>query len=725
MSQLLNERWVCTPAQLTTWAHTVFLTIKFKARINLTPNFAAKKVSLNAWITLPEFSKWLKLAIWACGETRFISEYNTLIKRIRRLVKTNGWNFTFKYLKECLRLVVRYLAGTPETTRSRNAIGVRVNQYGLPVLIPSTLRQVLDLTEGNRATVRTVLTVLSIFRSFSTKVKPDLGTITAPFHGISRTLEIEGVAKAWVGGDLRLPPITGFISDSAGPIAKRATWGAPVDAFALLGYPRVALRVLNTLLTSKGGGAYAFSLLALWCLYLVPFILQVIMFGSNSRFPLGRLSVVYDQAGKARIVALANWWIQLSLLPLHKSIFRLLKTKECDGTFNQLAPLKRLMSNPQIGEKFSCFDLSSATDRIPVQVQVQILNAIGVDGYAWQELLSFPYFYKGEPVEYSVGQPMGAYSSWAMLALTHHLIVMLAASRLGIREFSSYAVLGDDIIINDDDVAAEYLDIMNVLGVGINASKSIVSDRFGEFAKRYVSPTFDISPIGSGNLLQAARRPQALGSLIVEMYTKSVIRDFGNGLIPLYLRLPIKEAFSKVSLWTWWMLCQAIASTHPETSLEASENTSGMLDDPRFDEAFSQEFLWGLRTVVLRDLLESYSKAKAEEKLLFKQVLYELRHGKSKSIKLIQAFGFLLSPVLYLYWLGLLRSTETIRNKYVESALVSPGIRGTTVAFFLREYTPMQLSVRVTRSQIRDQTKFVRSLTNTYLDIMDRSRSRY
>jgi hypothetical protein len=26
-------------------------------------------------------------------------------------------------------------------------------------------------------------------------------------------------------------------------------------------------------------------------------------------------------------------------------------------------------------------------------------------------------------VNYAVGQPMGAYSSWAMLALTHHLIL--------------------------------------------------------------------------------------------------------------------------------------------------------------------------------------------------------------------------------------------------------------------------------------------------------------
>jgi hypothetical protein len=34
-------------------------------------------------------------------------------------------------------------------------------------------------------------------------------------------------------------------------------------------------------------------------------------------------------------------------------------------------------------------------------------------------------------VRYSVGQPMGAKSSWPMLAITHHLLVQLSAVRAG------------------------------------------------------------------------------------------------------------------------------------------------------------------------------------------------------------------------------------------------------------------------------------------------------
>jgi hypothetical protein len=44
--------------------------------------------------------------------------------------------------------------------------------------------------------------------------------------------------------------------------------------------------------------------------------------------------------------------------------------------------------------------------------------------------------------------------------------------------------LGDDIVLFDKDVATSYLDIMSKLGVEINLSKSVISDRSAfEFAK--------------------------------------------------------------------------------------------------------------------------------------------------------------------------------------------------------------------------------------------------
>jgi hypothetical protein len=78
---------------------------------------------------------------------------------------------------------------------------------------------------------------------------------------------------------------------------------------------------------------------------------------------------------------------------------------------------------------------------------------------------------------------MGAYSSWAMLALTHHVIVKLAAHNVGVKKFTDYCILGDDVVIANDLVAKEYYNLMTLLGVSINLSKSVQSCDFAEFAK--------------------------------------------------------------------------------------------------------------------------------------------------------------------------------------------------------------------------------------------------
>lgn len=85
-----------------------------------------------------------------------------------------------------------------------------------------------------------------------------------------------------------------------------------------------------------------------------------------------------------------------------------------------------------------------------------------------------------------------------MLAITHHLLVQVAASRcvlMGTKLYSKgwfigYELLGDDIVIFDPQVAEQYLLLMSSLGVGINLSKSVVSTPPAgrpvvvEFAKR-------------------------------------------------------------------------------------------------------------------------------------------------------------------------------------------------------------------------------------------------
>jgi hypothetical protein len=108
---------------------------------------------------------------------------------------------------------------------------------------------------------------------------------------------------------------------------------------------------------------------------------------------------------------------------------------------------------------FSSIDLSAATDRLPISLQVSVLKVLLKDlvpdsqqfAEAWRDLLVKRKYSTGlnpkksskseftipsdipEFVTYSVGQPMGALSSWGMLALTHHAMMQFSASQCGVK----------------------------------------------------------------------------------------------------------------------------------------------------------------------------------------------------------------------------------------------------------------------------------------------------
>jgi len=207
-----------------------------------------------------------------------------------------------------------------------------------------------------------------------------------------------------------------------------------------------------------------------------------------------------EEPGKIRVFAMVNLLTQTLMLPLHEWIFARLRQINCDGTFNQIAPVERLVKRFTGKEFVASYDLSAATDRLPVVIQVAVLEPLLGKrlAQAWAYLLvGRPY---GLPkvaksynlgfmsVSYKVGQPMGALSSWAMLALTHHALLQYAAylaypSRPG--WFSDYALLGDDIVIADKAVAGKYLVLMDTIGVEVGLAKSLVSSTGSlEFAKR-------------------------------------------------------------------------------------------------------------------------------------------------------------------------------------------------------------------------------------------------
>jgi hypothetical protein len=91
---------------------------------------------------------------------------------------------------------------------------------------------------------------------------------------------------------------------------------------------------------------------------------------------------------------------------------KVLRGIRSDCTFNQEGFYKKLPSRGP----YYCFDLSAATDRMPILLQMKILKeVIGEERtLAWSRLLtSLGYENVDYPsnIHYLAGQPMGAYSS--------------------------------------------------------------------------------------------------------------------------------------------------------------------------------------------------------------------------------------------------------------------------------------------------------------------------
>lgn len=473
------------------------------------------------WITLNEIPRFFNLVsrlFFQEGKQK--SSVSLFSVRICKLVKTNGWNFSFKYLKEAFRLTIHALAGTP-THADYMSVRVKVDRLGFPTIIPLYQRALLP-EKGNDC--RLVLSLLQVFRVFPTRVTADLGSIINPFSGQSKTLSVNllQMARKRLNFSPKWGEGRGFISDKAGPNFKRATLGSWIDAFALLQNPSVLYVFLQTCNYTRSFTIMSWIILIL----MVGFPYYIVLYFTGTHLFLGKLSVVYDQAGKARVVAITNWWIQSVLRPLHLSIFDWLKTLPTDGTFDQQAPQKRLVSMVPEGTVFHSIDLTAATDRIPVQILEQILTISGLRGDLWRSLQSIPWNYRGQTVVYSVGQAMGAYSSWAMLATFNHFMVQIAANRAGFKTFDLYAVLGDDVVIANDRVAFEYKAILSHLGIGISEAKSLTSSLFCEFAKQYVGPGIILTPLGPGQLLGLLRYRRNIVPVVSEMQNLGFINSF-------------------------------------------------------------------------------------------------------------------------------------------------------------------------------------------------------
>lgn len=465
---------------------------------------------------------WSRELFHQLGENGWAKRQGQLVdfvRHLRHVLRHNGSTFAIQRLKISLFALYSWLGGNP--LKNTHELGQRIRlRNGLPIWLPrNALRR--SKKTGLRA-VRLWASLLNIYKYIYGKhPTPPLETITKPgFRGDwSQFREFcendDGfMARLWLilgfVPKFKYKTHKGLIVRTAGSNHAVSFVSAPADSFAWSQAPVNWVKRWFTLWGDKEMIRLMESIKSKF---------DPKCRGSNPcefclcKPRLGRLHPIEEAAGKVRVVAICDYFTQVALKPLHDYIFELLRKLPTDATFDQQGAVDRFAA---LGHKeiFS-FDLKAATDLIPMELYYVLMRElIGFRGASiWKQMLTDRDFYAPESfkrpdrdlaypdgflVRYTRGQPMGALSSWAALALLHHALVQYAAWRVdpSVRWFSDYLVLGDDVVIAGDSVAQSYLEICEALGITVGIAKSLISrEGLMNFASQTVYQGHNVSPL--------------------------------------------------------------------------------------------------------------------------------------------------------------------------------------------------------------------------------------
>lgn len=403
-----------------------------------------------------------------------------------RYQKTRGLKWTVSRLKLFRLIVTRYLAGEPLHVAPYTSL----TKDGLPTAL-GPINNIIR--GGDSMNLRLVMTLLNLSRLVigDTKAKIETSSITDP----SASNGHPGF-EAWL--ERKFP--------SNRPLFPNVSWKEPHwstkqgpkgQCFATAGADLLTLPyALEVSLYILGGLDLEGYMKAL-----KGHLANRIGDGRPGleKSSIRKVQFISDREMKVRPVAIFDYWSQTALKPYHDVLMDWVAKQPGDCTYNQGSGLDtiRYESGP-----FHSLDLTSATDRFPLLTQKKVFEKFfgTIKAAAWAHtMVAYPFESPQGYLTYSAGQPMGAYSSWAMFTTCHHLILQYVATQTGCK----YVVLGDDVVVTTDEGATLYKEVMTALGVEISEMKSHRSPHTFEFAKRWIHKGVEISPFTMAAALEA------------------------------------------------------------------------------------------------------------------------------------------------------------------------------------------------------------------------------
>lgn len=468
---------------------TKFNTHKGKHRVNIHDPIALWSDIHTGITAMPSFSVIPK------------EEVKGFTDKVELWTKSCGLKWTIVQLKELRMLIVHYLNGKPATPT--RIVGMK---RGLPKAL-GPLRKYVESLDPDL--IRHVLTILSIYRNERVDGVPNTSSISqGPTYSLAdANATVEEVCKTLKECRIVLgEPNTKSLhfTDKSGPLGKAliSAWPEarqlPEDMLESICELEPGLKDRLDILRSDSQEANFNA----YCEHYKK-KLRI-----NPEHTLRRLTYLPDKEGKLRLVAIFDYWSQCALRPLHIALNkRLRRFRGTDCTFDQ----GLFLSNVESASEWCCYDLVAATDRLPMLLQERVITSLKGETFAkhWKRLMVgfdfIPSWDEKKRIKYETGQPMGAYSSWPIMALCHHLIVLTAARLEGYdpRTFREYNILGDDVVIFNKRVGSRYKELIHSLGVEINQFKTIEDGNVLEFAKRLFYKKKEVTPITLNSLKEA------------------------------------------------------------------------------------------------------------------------------------------------------------------------------------------------------------------------------
>jgi len=491
--------------------------------------------------------------------------------KVKLWYSTRGFLWTIAHIKSIRLHYTRFISGHPlHKPNGTFAVG--------PDGLPTDENLLNSLLETNRGK-SLLLTLLSISRCLPTHKKPDLSSIIDPWNGkIPDGIE-EFIPQFINDNNLSEYKSNFTLLDLVNSVKSGPLGSATLTS--ILQTKECLYRIKEELVQLTGG--YPEDLVILGRkVPVIPNILKPLekwahiahnyqsvltkeLAPSNKGFmvtSLRKLSLIFDPEGKCRIICIFDYWSQSALRPLHNWALSQLRKIPADRTYDQ-DPFKLTNKGP-----YYSIDLTSATDRFPIKLQELLLAKLTSAAFAsnWVSILTkvevwVPWEIRH--IKYATGQPMGAYSSWAIFSLTHHLLIQFAAHKVGKSNFMDYIMLGDDVVIADKAVAEMYMELLKELGVETSDSKTHISDHTYEFAKRWIHKGYEISPLPTKGLIASWRQYHLLVPLIYSILQRSTTARYCTApdlCFDLFLIMGLHKRLSRnlynhsekfAAIWKW------------------------------------------------------------------------------------------------------------------------------------------------------------------------------